>query len=235
MNQSAVQKIETTILTQEQLTPAKDPLSWSGPIERGMVKSKIERVSPTARSRKEKDVWDAIKKEEERENRVAAATHVLIEKADKWGRKATLHTVLTVTAEVSKLSDKEKKLISEANLAHDKLEESVRAVAKRAMAAIQNKLVKDLATLESDKDADMYRIRVATKPLYDEAATRLEDTKGDIRNRVANFVTDIGELKLDQLEVLLTDKPVIIVHGGVERTIAVPGTHKKERALVGEG
>lgn len=235
MNQSAEQKIETSLLTQEQMHPAKDPFTWDGPIERGMVKARIEKVSPTARNRKEKDTWEAIKKEEERENRVAAATHVLLEKADKWGRKAILHTVLTVTTDVGKLSDKEKKLIAEANLAHDKLEESVRAVAKRAMAAIQDKLTKDLEALKEDKNRVLDSIRATTKPRYDEASTRLENTKEDIRNRVANFATDIGELKLDQLEILLTDRPVIIVHKENERTITVPGTHKKERALAGEG
>ena len=51
MNQEKT--VETSILTPEQVAPAKDPLSWSGPVERNMVKEYINRISHTSRSRKE--------------------------------------------------------------------------------------------------------------------------------------------------------------------------------------
>lgn len=217
MNQSTKQKfvgVETSILTPEQMRPAKDPFSWSGPVERNMVKARVMKVAPTARTRKEKDTWDAIMREEAHDDRIAAVTHLLLDSADKWGRKAGL----AVTDYVGTVGVREKKRFAEVQMEHAKRDAEIRAAAKRDMANIQNKLVKDLAVLKSDRDADMYRIRVATKPSYDEAAAKLEE----IRNRVVIFALDIGELRLEQLERVLTGAPVTIVHEGVEKTVLLP-------------
>jgi hypothetical protein len=200
-----------------------------------MVKARLEKISPTARKPKEKAAWDAIKKEEEREDRVAATTHVLLERADKWGRKAISATTLSVTGEVAKVANKQKGMMKLASDEGDKRKQQLRAKAKKDMQRIQDELARAEKAVDEDVDAAKGSIMTKFKPSFDAAETRLKDANTHVPQRVANFVEDIKDFTLDQLEMLAADRPVVLVHEGVEKTIAVPGTHKKERALAGEG
>jgi len=239
MNQNAEQRVETSVLTPEQRRPARDPLSWSGPVERHMIKSKLEKIAPVARNHKEKDVLAAIKKEEEREDRAAAAKHVLLDRADKWGRKAITHSKTLITTEVAKTDAKQKELLKEVSDECARRKQQVQAKAKKEMARIQKELLEAESMIDEEVRTGQASVRSKFQPRFfviteEEAAMRLRDISNTISNRVADFAEDIKEFSLDQLEMLLADRPIILVHDGAEKTIAVPGTHKKERALVGE-
>ena len=56
-----------------------------------------------------------------------------------------------------------------------------------------------------------------------------------IPQRMADFAEDIKGLALDQLNELAAGGKITVVRDGAEKVISVPGTHKKERALAGEG
>ena len=235
MNQSAEQKIETSVLTPEQTRPAKDPLSWSGPVERNMVKARINKISPVGRNRKEKDAWDAIKKEEEHEDRVAATTHVLLDQADKWHRKALSATNLAITTEAGKVGNKQKELMKLALDEADKRKQQVRAKIRKEMARLQEELVSTEKSIDEDMKLSQESITIKLKPQFDSCAARLEDARMTIPQRMADFAEDIKGLALDQLNELAAGGKITVVRDGAEKVISVPGTHKKERALAGEG
>lgn len=233
--QTEAQQTSDTLLTPAQMEPAKDPFSWSNKEEREQVKLRVNKVSPSARTHKEKEILSSIAKEEAREDRVAACKHTLLDKADKWGRKASSTVTNDITSEVGKFSVKEKGLIAEATAAHSKLLESVRAKARREMAAIQERLLKEEAALDQDKARACDAVRAQFKPRYDQAATTLDTVKRTISDRVGKFSVDIESLHVDQLEKLVAGEKVTLMDEGMEVVISVPGTHKKELALVGEG
>ena len=234
MNQSAEQKFETNVLTPEQLHPAKDPLSWSGPVERNMVKARIEKISPTGRNRKEKDAWDAIKKEEEHEDRVAAVTHVLLDQADRWCRKALSASTLAITTEAGKVGVKQRELMRLASDEGDKRKQQARARIKKEMARLQSELVSTEASIDKDVQLSQESITLKFKPQFDSCTARLEDVRMTIPQRMADFERDVKGLALDQLNALAAGGKITVVHEGMERVISMPGTHKKERALAGE-
>lgn len=235
MNESTEQKIESTVLTPAQMNPERDPFFWSNVDERNALKARIMKVSPTARNGREKSAWAAIEQEEKRDDRVAAATHILLEKADKWGRKAISFNTTAITTKAGKLVTKQNELLKEAVTEGNRRKQQAKDKAAKEMKRIQEELLQQEKAIEADVAAAQESVRTKFSPRLDEAAVELKDVQDTITQRVATFTKDIEGFSLDQLEMLVADRPVTVLAEGVDRLIAVPGTHKKERFLAGEG
>jgi ElaB/YqjD/DUF883 family membrane-anchored ribosome-binding protein len=216
------------------MSPERDPFFWSNVDERNALKARLMKISPTARNGREKSAWAAIEQEEKRDDRVAAATHVLIDRADKWGRKALSFNTTNITSKAGKLVNKQNELLKEAASEGAKRTQQAKAKAAKEMKRIQEELLQQEKAIEADVAAAQESVRTKFTPRLAEAATELKDVQDTIAQRVATFVEDIKGFSLDQLEMLVADRPVTVLAEGVDRLIAVPGTHKKERFLAGE-
>ena len=160
---------------------------------------------------------------------------MLLDQADKWHRKALSATNLAITTEAGKVGNKQKELMKLALDEADKRKQQVRAKIRKEMARLQEELVSTEKSIDEDMKLSQESITIKLKPQFDSCAARLEDARMTIPQRMADFAEDIKGLALDQLNELAAGGKITVVRDGAEKVISVPGTHKKERALAGEG
>ena len=218
-----MQEASNTVLDAEQMKQLNTKASWeySTKEERQAVKVRILKISPVARSPRAKEILHKIEQEEKVEDRQAALTHTLTERADSWGRKKLTALTRETTDKVGRFSATKGKLRNEAITAHARLVESARAKVKKAVQQLQEQLVAETRALDSDKDAALARIEVEFQPQYAEAEKALKEAKVSITDIVGEFTSHIQGMPLYDLERIADGKAVRISEPGGALSVEV--------------
>ena len=144
-----------------------------------------------------------------------ALLHTLIERADTWGRRRLASVTRETTDVAGKLLSSQVKLLKEIGTAHNRLVESAKDKAKKAMDQIQAQLNEELKKLGTDKRAADDKVFAEIRPKLDEQEGRLKAANIEVPAIVGKFTHDIQHLSLQQLEQVAAGKTVMceVVHG----------------------
>jgi hypothetical protein len=139
----------------------------------------------------------------------------LIERADTWGRRKIASVTRETTDAAGKLLSSQVKLLKEIGTAHNRLIESAKDKAKKAMDQIQAQLNEELKKLGTDKRAADDKVFAEIRPKLDEQEGRLKVANIEVPAVVGIFTSHIQVMSLQQLEQLAAGKTVMceVVYG----------------------
>lgn len=156
-----------------------------------------------------------------------AAIHKLSETADKFGRKKIGAIRRDVTGQVKALSDAEHTEAAGIKKIYTKGQAEMVKEMKAAMQRVQETHNKALADLQAQRELDEEEVRQRYRKQYDGHEAQMKADEDEASALVADFIRDIQELELEQLQELV--KTGIVQVGGNRKNrdyLVVPGAEK---------
>jgi ElaB/YqjD/DUF883 family membrane-anchored ribosome-binding protein len=128
--------------------------------------------------------------------------HEMLKVADEWGRQKVSHIKGAVNNKVRTFISLENDLIQGARYMCREGKKKVKSLTKEAMKTLQERLNKELKSLDDCAKEDVEKIRSHHRNLYARSEAEMKNRTDEVLAKVAEFSEAIQELTLEQLQEL---------------------------------